>query len=223
MTPLSETPTIVSIHAPTGGATRTAHRRARRKGFQFTRPRGARRKSSSVIARSPLFQFTRPRGARQGVELHLSVWPVSIHAPTGGATPPRRTHRTPLRVSIHAPTGGATVGQDADAAVKLFQFTRPRGARREVPVPRVGDGRVSIHAPTGGATGVSGIFTQPLTVSIHAPTGGATPRMLVAARVAAFQFTRPRGARRRNRQGLRPCDRFNSRAHGGRDRARRSG
>ena len=77
--------------------------------------------------------------------------PVSIHAPTGGATPTRtsvpnlrsfnsrahggrdrraETRRRRIGVSIHAPTGGATRSSGAIGVDVMFQFTRPRGARR---------------------------------------------------------------------------------------------
>ena len=123
---------LVSIHAPTRGATSWV-------GigylaltlFQFTRPRGARpqwccwedgRETVSIHAPTRgatperayigpflVFQFTRPRGARPfractfTVRIH-----VSIHAPTRRATFIRHPQTRPRSVSIHAPTRGAT-------------------------------------------------------------------------------------------------------------------
>ena len=55
----------------------------------------------------------------------------------------------------------------------MFQFTRPRGARRGPRWNMFTAWRVSIHAPTGGATALAAAFV------------GKIP----------FQFTRPRGAR----------------------------
>ena len=87
---------VVSIHAPTGGATAAADALLQIPEFQFTRPRGARLAhigeqavkvsvsihaptggatgSSTPKAKSRKFQFTRPRGARpyglQGLRAH---------------------------------------------------------------------------------------------------------------------------------------------------------
>ena len=120
----------VSIHAPTGGATRTAHRRARRKGFNSRAHGGRDVLSGDKISAYTLFQFTRPRGARPAPSLSKEF----------------------IEVSIHAPTGGATQYWTLEARRAEFQFTRPRGARHGQG-GTLGDGHaVSIHAPTGGAT-----------------------------------------------------------------------
>ena len=168
---------MVSIHAPTGGATSGDYILVAGEWFQFTRPRGARRTASK----------TRPPRK------------VSIHAPTGGATPPENPASLCGWVSIHAPTGGATATRAVFRTRRLFQFTRPRGARHVV-----ARGRDDFVA-----------------VSIHAPTGGATPRSMPLCRGCPFQFTRPRGARLTTIQGCFQTTRFNSRAHGGRDRLSR--
>ncbi len=98
-------------------------------------------------------------------------------------------------VSIHAPTRGATYFVSSSPARKLFQSTRPRGARpmratNLITVgcfnPRAHAGRdihlqqdvgllaVSIHAPTRGATHGHQTLGRYRIVSIHAPTRGAT-------------------------------------------------
>ena len=142
----------VSIHAPTGGATTFPDRSLSLNQFQFTRPRGARPALFRPGDEAGEFQFTRPRGARQLPRARAGVHPVSIHAPTGGATSCPCNMADITIVSIHAPTGGATRpgriparqdsfnsrahgGRDpsrrsATATSLLFQFTRPRGARR---------------------------------------------------------------------------------------------
>ena len=79
---------IVSIHAPTRGATK-------------------------YIARNIilfLFQSTHPRGVRpEGEEYTVIVKYVSIHAPTRGATLNGIKADIIQEVSIHAPTRGATL------------------------------------------------------------------------------------------------------------------
>ena len=77
----------VSIHAPTGGATKVL----------------------PVPSSRCMFQFTRPRGARPGKYRATKMGHVSIHAPTGGATNGGSAGKSLTNVSIHAPTGGATL------------------------------------------------------------------------------------------------------------------
>ena len=146
---------LVSIHAPTWGATRSVEDLKTSARFQSTRPRGARRISINSTPTVRKFQSTRPRGAR----LWTSCWVVSPDTfqstrPRGArrqeatssfrpyrfqSTRPRgaRRHALPLHphqyVSIHAPTWGATSSQDKKLDTHLFQSTRPRGARRRCP------------------------------------------------------------------------------------------
>ena len=100
---------LVSIHAPTGGATETSSRRGSRRTFQFTRPRGARPAFDEVAKFKNRFQLTRPQGARHragGLLLHPRAFQFT--RPRGARRALRRRLRGRGRVSIHAPTGGAT-------------------------------------------------------------------------------------------------------------------
>ena len=146
--------------------------------------------------------------------------------------------RQRYEVSIHAPTWGATKGGSEEHNKRLFQSTRPRGARRNwsVPItqtkcfnPRAHVGRditifqiaihrdVSIHAPTWGATAESSTSDRQEEVSIHAPTWGATAQHMNTIFEAMCQSTRPRGARLTPKRRLTPSSSFNPRAHVGRD------
>ncbi len=101
------------------------------------------------------------------------------------------------KVSIHAPAWGATISSSSRIRLpRLFQSTRPHGARHKSEKNIVDTNKVSIHAPAWGAThtGVtvtefSFVFqsTRPhgarldytfamagMVVSIHAPAWGAT-------------------------------------------------
>ena len=158
-------PLIVSIHAPTWGATLFYFVHDCSSMFQSTRPRGARQFHNVLhvhkctcfnprahVGRDPeiidadyrciWFQSTRPRGARPIVFLprqtnHI----VSIHAPTWGATALLWLPRIFRMVSIHAPTWGATLKIPDGASFSLFQSTRPRGARQRftaLPLDRLG-------------------------------------------------------------------------------------
>ena len=163
--------------------------------FQFTRPRGARRRQGLPPLPSVCFN-SRAHGGRDRVRatIHRDI-AVSIHAPTGGATAVAMRVTYYGEVSIHAPTGGATRLYPAAEVAIVFQFTRPRGARHLV------------LARTKSAA----------TVSIHAPTGGATHTYQLDDSGTWFQFTRPRGARPTPSGARTTTPRFNSRAHGGRD------
>ena len=107
-TALAEFICWVSIHAPARGATT----------------------AGDLEINSLLFQFTRPRGARHGEgDGDVYVF-VSIHAPARGATGGVAASPDSAFVSIHAPARGATAFHRAIDPRNVFQFTRPRGARR---------------------------------------------------------------------------------------------
>ena len=76
---------FVSIHAPTGGATKDRLRKAGYKSFN-PRAHGGRDLLIYGIIYAMRFQSTRPRGARRAGPLKFTTIFVSIHAPTGGAT-----------------------------------------------------------------------------------------------------------------------------------------
>ena len=167
---------LVSIHAPTRGATRPRPPRPAPPGsfnprahegrdvpvgrtwlrlevFQSTRPRGARRLAPIPLLGAVKFQSTRPRGARPAI--------TSLSA----GTQPFQSTR---------PRGARPLTNVGVANVTVFQSARPRGARREPRKARRGQQRVSIHAPTRGATAVDAPAGDRREVSIHAPTRGAT-------------------------------------------------
>ncbi len=229
----------VSIHAPARGATAASDDgKTIYISFQFTRPRGARLPRAMRGARSGRFQFTRPRGARR--LRHCLPRPPSgfnSRAREGRDARPAWSSR-PGSVSIHAPARGATVRANRCTSACPFQFTRPRGARplrASLRRARI----VSIHAPARGATRIVCDYPRHYAVSIHAPARGATiapppfsptsPSFNSRAREGrdhavrsfifpdAFQFTRPRGARRSVRVICILLCCFNSRAREGRD------
>jgi len=144
------------------------------------------------------FQSTRPCGARPvGHQYDYSALPVSIHAPLRGATKSAVAVKISRAVSIHAPLRGATgatveaswpavcfnprapAGRDLIApasgeARRMFQSTRPCGARPPYSVGEAVSRQVSIHAPLRGATAAVGDYLTVYDVSIHAPLRGAT-------------------------------------------------
>ena len=123
--------TLVSIHAPTRGATDKANDLC---------------PHQSVSIHAPT------RGATTSTSCRRILQTVSIHAPTRGATDKGllyrgwhlgfnpRTHEgcdiycsvqfISVLVSIHAPTRGATDKTERHFNVKMFQSTHPRGVRQ---------------------------------------------------------------------------------------------
>ena len=168
---------LVSIHAPTQGA--TCH-------------------TSALHPRSQKFQSTLPRRERPIADATVAiVLSVSIHAPTQGATTRDLYLGLKRIVSIHAPTQGATpVGGPARACSSsfnprshagsdcMYRFQRvPRHAFQST-LPRRERHRNGKEGPGASA------------VSIHAPTQGATPpTQKLPTRQQKFQSTLPRRER----------------------------
>ncbi len=118
----------VSIHAPTGGATTLRVVGTAPTSVSIHAPTGGATEVGTIRNRLNAFQFTRPRGARQnGVKTSLEQI-VSIHAPTGGATHAR---------ARHAANGGrfnsrAHGGRDTIYFI-IFRGGNARGIFREPP------------------------------------------------------------------------------------------
>ena len=230
----------VSIHARTGRATSRSMPTASSGWFQFTRARGARRCCRRWSRRRLGFN-SRAHGARDeggapfgrvtSVSIHartgratassLAASPsrtVSIHARTGRATPRHIEKPSTDGVSIHARTGRATSPAASIESWAKFQFTRARGARLG---SEVTDGRAQCF--NSRAHGARDIIQSP---GISWRNGfqftrarGARPQALAQAGLDdKFQFTRARGARPRVLVQRPVRHRFNSRAHGARDR-----
>ena len=123
--------------------------------FQSTRPRGARR-APTVLASMPArrfnprarvgrdisatfgapcvtsFQSTRPRGARPSLAIRLLIFHASFNprARVGRDEEQLKIYVYEYFVSIHAPAWGATtIAPVSPTSARVFQSTRPRGAR----------------------------------------------------------------------------------------------
>ena len=101
---------VVSIHAPTRGATKRAVRNDPVYWFRSTPPREGRRIALVVADEGRLVVSIHAptRGATIMPSHTRRFSTVSIHAPTRGATGIIERHNVVLWVSIHAPTRGAT-------------------------------------------------------------------------------------------------------------------
>ena len=102
---------IISIHAPTWGATRRKYHCKPDKKFQSTHPRGVRLIRLGSTPTAFAFQSTHPRGVRRYGRIDNDI---------------------PAGISIHAPTWGATIQATVQVVNKLFQSTHPRGVRHKV-------------------------------------------------------------------------------------------
>ena len=101
--------------------------------FQLTRPRGARRRGSPPPTRQGRFQLTRPRGARPSVIGFSSTGPpVSTHAPARGATSSGTASGAATSFNSRAREGRDLTAAEKRDLIKLFQLTRPRGARLQL-------------------------------------------------------------------------------------------
>ena len=165
---------LVSIHAPTRGAT-PASRRTRGRSARFnTCPHAG----GNTRARWTMFSIL-----------------VSIHAPTRGATGRHDRLASEARFQYMPPRGGQHDKRLMNEQRKQFQYMPPRGGQQYRPNRRYGRAgfntcphaggngsdkaapsveKVSIHAPTRGATLVWDHWQNFCGVSIHAPTRGAT-------------------------------------------------
>ena len=121
----------VSIHAPTGGATRNTRISWRHVGSFNPRAHGGRDLTTFFrTLKLWLFQSTRPRGARRSeavTAIHIAH--VSIHAPTGGATSCKYLSNLDGCFNPRAHGGRDNHRFKFFAIIPRFQSTRPRGAR----------------------------------------------------------------------------------------------
>ena len=150
---------IISIHAPTRGATVTNVRNKMEVKISIHAPtRGA---TSLIYNRPGIPDNFNPRshkGSDRWETVQAVVGAISIHAPTRGATENTREQKLIKWISIHAPTRGATE----------VDFTRCNALTNFNP-----------RSHKGSDEGVEDLLDF-IEISIHAPTRGATAGLVVA-------------------------------------------
>ena len=159
---------IISIHAPTRGAT----------------PYGL------LTANVRLFQSTLLQEERLAETLRSGESTViSIHAPTRGAT------LSILRVSFSSKDFNPRSYKRSDlvnfaafSVTIIFQSTLLQEERLFVHYFWC-KYKISIHAPTRGATWMVSKFSVFIRISIHAPTRGATLKWVMVSQSFLFQST----------------------------------
>ena len=165
---------MISIHAPTRGATKLALVASAFDIFQSTLPREERLVQYSHIPILAIFQSTLPREERPNVPLtntgFINFNPRS-HERSDAIT---REITALTQISIHAPTRGATLGWNLYNRVLIFQSTLPREERRDDPETECGT--VQNFNPRSHERSDYHTVQQcrRLLISIHAPTRGAT-------------------------------------------------
>ena len=212
-------PTLVSIHAPTRGATESFIRVPLVLAFQSTRPRGARlTRQFPTIGYSTVSIHAPTRGATSGVPPDASVTqPFQSTRPRGARLAMTGLLLARFRFNPRAHAGRDFARLRPGAIDRMFQSTRPRGARQSLLDswgfnyrfnPRAHAGRDGYSAVKRD---VDGVFqsTRPrgarqsilLGVVVPRPFQSTRPRgarhsfASSVVRVTAFQSTRPRGAR----------------------------
>ena len=124
-----ETEPIISIHAPTRGATNHSLRRIHKTGISIHAPtRGATQQSKTIMNASE-FQSTLPREERRGgicIDLNVSHFNPRSHERSDLSCDLLQNY---LSISIHAPTRGATLDPIDNATIAIFQSTLPREER----------------------------------------------------------------------------------------------
>ena len=193
--------TLISIHAPTRGATILCNHRGLVFGFQSTLPREERLSFPCNISFHLIFQSTLPREERQTMR-KLTIAELNFNPRSHERSDPMVKKFLLMKmISIHAPTRGATCNSIRPLCIYEFQSTLPREERH----------------------GTSRINAYQILISIHAPTRGATGAGI--RYLADFRDFNPRSHERSDvllsakKQALRN---FNPRSHERSDQARRS-
>ena len=150
---------VVSIHAPTRGATQRVRQIATRHVVSIHAP-------------------TRGATCRRAISLYMCR--VSIHAPTRGATWSIRRPTETEYCFNPRPYKRGDYRLFARLSDELrFQSTPLQEGRRLPSLSFTPEENVSIHAPTRGATPHSRVDGGCREVSIHAPTRGATVKIYI--------------------------------------------
>ena len=178
---------LVSIHAPTRGATGRVVYRGNNNAFQSTLPHGERRRFwCHHRARTCCFNPRSHMGSdRVGIP-NLAFQGCFNPRSYMGSDPPVHLGRTRCLVSTHAPTRGATKHVHAALQVVI----------------------VSTHAPTRGATTHTILLACARLVSTHAPAWGATKATPKSGYTFEFQPTLPHGERLQSLEEIHPVDEF---------------
>ena len=188
--------TKVSIHAPTWGA--TVHLSSQEPKSTSFNPRthmGCDRGLLMVMSNDQTFQSTHPHGVRQDVPL-VGIKYLGFNPRTHmGCDNKCSSFRYCFAVSIHAPTWGATGRKNIHRNARRFQSTHPHGVRQLSQTDIVFDELFQSTHPHGvrpnkkGRPAAEGKFQ-----STH-PHGVRRASPVKSTSAARFQSTHPHGVR----------------------------
>ena len=192
-----------AIHTPARGATGTECHWKHSFTVSIHAPaRGATAYGEIVTRRVVRFQFTRPQGARLLLQRASSLrCSFNSRARKGRDWVKLRCDDVSTCFNSRARKGRDSAATARPSVGRLFQFTRPQGARREDICATSDSFGFNSRARKGRDTYTTGPLRPAVLVSIHAPARGATQRFRFFWSVTTFQFTRPQGARPGGRQG----------------------
>ena len=144
---------VISIHAPTGGATSAFVLSYTRPSISIHAPTGGATLYLAYHVTSGGFQSTLPRGERQYLYLskNLSV-EISIHAPTGGATYINSCSNSTKSYFNPRSHGGSDCPLSISSRSTSYFNPRSHGGSDDLWHDFLKNIKISIHAPTGGAT-----------------------------------------------------------------------
>ena len=196
---------VVSIHAPTRGATNVCLRVTHYTKFQYMPPRGGQRtvsKASSLWIAVSIHAPT--RGATVEGRLIEQRGIVSIHAPTRGATNAGMLYPVFCDVSIHAPTRGATgkeitrINEETE-----FQYMPPRGGQLTWLWDSVKWYFMFQYMPPRGGQPIATYYAIPTSTFQYMPPRGGQRVELYLLRVGdvEFQYMPPRGGQHLDEPG----------------------
>ena len=188
--------TTVSIHAPTQGATHSSF--VGSLSLQGFNPRSHAGSDPSYPLISLTLLCFNPR-SHAGSDSTRIRWHnrhgVSIHAPTQGATSAAYEISGMPEVSIHAPTQGATVIFQMLVHFRLFQSTLPRRERPPDSLYRCSALSFNPRSHAGSDTGHVNIFCLYFRFQSTLPRRERQRSRQLSAAIRGFQSTLPRRER----------------------------
>ena len=216
------TQALVSIHAPTRGATVASLPSSNSSvGFQSTHPHGVRPYlSHSPSQPLPCFNPRTHTGCDTPFIFYKLVISVSIHAPTRGATfiiVFAFNFFIGFNPRTHTGCDGVLPPRASIGSSAMFQSTHPHGVRLRTSRFWMRSGKRFNPRTHTGCDKETRIVSKLYWVSIHAPTRGATYFICLEIIHIKFQSTHPHGVRRLMYLGTRLYVCFNPRTHTGCD------
>ncbi len=165
------------------------------------------------------FQFTHPRGVRRKTGVAVGRWYGRFNSRTlvGCDIPQVPIAGSMFKFQFTHPHGVLRSGLRSQVGVCRFQFTHPRGVRRGASLIRSLTPTVSIHAPSWGATRPHGTQIVSRSFQFTHPRGVRLVRSAGSEERICFNSRTHVGCDRRLRASAGPEGRFNSRTHVGCD------